>query len=125
MQSNIKENDDDFESLDAFDKGKFLCTLQSLAPSEAAFSVNKMAVSSRDAPILILISVLANNGHIFKIGTAAKSSTLTNLILALILLMESATSALIISNIGILVKVSLANQFHKSMYLLFYTVYMS
>ena len=35
--SQKKENEDDFESLDAFDEGKFHCTLQSLAPSEAEF----------------------------------------------------------------------------------------
>ena len=32
-----KENEDDFEILDAFDEGKSLCMLQSLVSSEAEF----------------------------------------------------------------------------------------
>ena len=74
---------------------------------------------NRDAPILISVSVSANIGHIFNIGTSVKSITLTNITLSLISVLELATSALISVILGILVKVSLANQFHKCMYLLF------
>ena len=49
----------------------------------------------RDAPILISVSVSANIGHISNIDTSVKSITLTNITLALISVLELATSALI------------------------------
>ena len=53
-------------------------------------------IKSRDAPILISVSVSANIGHIFNIGTSVKSITLTNIILVLTSVLELATSALIL-----------------------------
>ena len=75
--------------------------------------------SFRDAPILISVSVSANIGHIFNIGTSVKSITLTNITLAFDIGTGIDNIGTDIGNIGILVKVSLANQFHKCMYLLF------
>ena len=66
--------------------------------------------------ILISVSVLANIGHVFNIGASVKSITLTNSINIDTGIDNIGTD---IGNIGILVTVSLANQFHKCMYLLF------
>ena len=49
----------------------------------------------RDAPIIILVSLSVDIGHIYNIGTSVKSIILTNIILALISVLELATSALI------------------------------
>ena len=56
----------------------------------------KFYVISRDAPKLISVSVSANTGRIFNIGTSVKSITLTNITLSLISVLELATSALIL-----------------------------
>ena len=69
-----------------------------IAPSLCRNLINQvtsMYILSRDAPILISVSLSANIGHIFDIGTLVKSITLTNITLALISVLELATSALI------------------------------
>ena len=77
-----------------------------IAPSLCRYLINQvtsMYILSRDAPILISVSLLANIGHIFDIGTLGIGNIGTD-----------------IGNIGILVKVSLASQFHKCMNVLIY-----
>ena len=74
-----------------------------IAPSLCRNLINQgtsIYILSRDAPILISVSLLANIGHIFDIGTLGIGNIGTD--------------------IGILVKVSLASQFHKCMNVLIY-----
>ena len=71
-----------------------------------------MLMFYRDAPILI--SVSANIGHIFNIGTSVNDQYYTVIDIGT----GIGNIGTDIGNIGILVKVSLANQFHKYMYLL-------
>ena len=74
----------------------------------------------RDAPILISVLVSGNIGHIFNIGTSVKSITDTDQYYTGIDIgIGIGNIGTDNGNISILVKVSLANQFHKCMYLLF------
>ena len=75
-------------------------------------------VGIRDAPILISVSVSTNIGHIINIGTSVKSITLTNVIPVIDTGTKVGNVGTDIGNIGILIKVSLANQFHKCKYVI-------
>ena len=80
----------------------------------AVFSIVVVSqVLCTDAPIWILVLVSANIYRILNIDTSVKSITLANITLALISVLQLATTAMHdICNIAVFVTVSLANQFH-------------